>query len=203
MIDKICEILTLKIQKENPEMEEERLEVIHYGLHLIIGEMPKIFIIFLVSYFLGILPLTVLAYVFLIPYRGSSGGFHLKTHLGCILGTLTFFCGIALLSKYCIVQGNLYYFIAILIWIFGMMMCKLYAPADTENVPIISLRERKKKKLYSYITLTISIIVALFIPNLMISNLIIYGTLFQSISISRFMYKITKNQYGHEVFESL
>ena len=46
MIEKICESLTKKIQKEMPDVDNERAEVINYGLQLIIGEIPKIVIIF-------------------------------------------------------------------------------------------------------------------------------------------------------------
>lgn len=52
MIEKICVVLTKKIQKEMPEVDEERAEVINYGLQLVIGEVPKIFIIFAISYVL-------------------------------------------------------------------------------------------------------------------------------------------------------
>ena len=39
-----------------------------------------------------------------------------------------------------------------------MIMIKLYAPADTENVPILRKKDRKKKKILSYIFLTIGLI---------------------------------------------
>ena len=52
MIEKICNYLTRKIQKEMPEVNEERAEAINYGLQLIIGEIPKIAIIFLLAYIL-------------------------------------------------------------------------------------------------------------------------------------------------------
>lgn len=45
MIDKICLFLTDKIQKEMPDVDNDRAEVINYGLHLLIGEVPKTFII--------------------------------------------------------------------------------------------------------------------------------------------------------------
>ena len=48
MIDKICEFLTNKIRKEMPEIDDERAEVINYGLQLIIGEIPKTFITLMV-----------------------------------------------------------------------------------------------------------------------------------------------------------
>ncbi len=202
MVDKFCDYLTNKIRIESPEIDDERAEVINYGIHLIVGEMPKLFIIFGVAYLLGVLDLTILAYFLILPYRGSSGGFHLKTHIGCTIGSIMFFCGIALAGKYLILEKTVKYIVTFAIWLFGMIMVKLYAPADTENVPIISKKERKKKRILSYIALTISIIVSLFIPNEVISNIIVYGMLFQSISITRLAYKLTNNKYGYEVYNA-
>lgn len=83
-----------------------------------------------------------------------------------------------------------------------MIMVKLYAPADTENEPIISCKLRKQKRNLSYITLTLSIIASLFIKDATISNILLYGVLFQSISITRFAYKLTNNKYGYEVYKA-
>ena len=80
-------------------------------------------------------------------------------------------------------------------------MCRLYAPADTESVPILRKKERKIKQILSYVILTITLIVGIFIRNNTISNIIILGMLIQSIMISRLAYKITKNEYGHEIYE--
>lgn len=200
MVDKICDYLTNKIRKENPEIDEERAEVINYGIHLIVGEIPKFFIIMGLAYLLGVLDLTILAYFLVLPYRGASGGFHLKTHIGCILGTTIFFSGIGLLGKYLILGTLAKYVVTFLVWIFGMIMVKLYAPADTENVPIISKKDRKNKRILSYIILTISIIISLFIKSVVVSNIIVYGMLLQSISITRLAYKLTNNKYGYEVY---
>lgn len=202
MVDKFCDYLTNKIRMENKEIDDERAEIINYGIHLIVGEIPKFFIIMGVAYLLGVLDLTILAYFLVLPYRGASGGFHLKTHIGCIIGSIVFFCGIGLLGKYLILETTVKYIVTFCIWVFGMIMVKLYAPADTENVPIISKSERKKKRVLSYIALTISIIVSLFIKDVVISNMIVYGMLFQSIAITRLAYKLTKNKYGYEVYET-
>ena len=45
MVETICNKLTLKIRKSMPEIDDERAEVINYGLHLLVGELPKNFII--------------------------------------------------------------------------------------------------------------------------------------------------------------
>ena len=202
MIDKFCDYLTAKIRKENLEIDDERAEIINYGIHLIVAELPKFFIIMGVAFILGVLDLTILAYFLILPFRGASGGFHLKTHIGCIVGSIIFFCGIGLAGKYLILGAITKYIVTFAIWVFGIIMVKLYAPADTENVPIISKNERKKKRILSYVTLTLSVIVALFIKNEVISNIIIYGILFQSISITRIAYNLTNNKYGYEVYNA-
>lgn len=202
MIDKICDILTEKIQQSVPDIDDEKAEIIHYGLENIIGEVPKFFILIGIAYLLGIWKLTILSFFIVLPYRAVSGGFHLHTHLGCILCTLLFYCGNVLLSQY-VVFNPLYikYIVIGLVWGFGILMIHLYAPADTENVPILRKKDRKKKRILSYIVLTGSLILAIWIKDSVISNLIIFGTLIQTISITRFAYKITNNKYGYELYQ--
>ena len=202
MVDKICDYLTNKIRKENSEIDDERAEGITYGIQLIVGEIPKFFIIMGIAYLLGVLDLTILAYFLMLPFRGASGGFHLKTHIGCIIGTVIFFSGTGLLGKYLILAPTVKYIVTFLVWAFGMIMVKLYAPADTENIPIISKNDRKKKRILSYIALTLSIIASLIIKDIVISNIIVYGMLLQSISITRFAYKLTNNKYGYELYNT-
>lgn len=202
MVDKICDYLTNKIRKENPEIDDERAEVINYGIHLIVGEIPKFFIIMGIAYLLGVLDLTIFAYFLMLPFRGASGGFHLKTHIGCIIGTVIFFSGTGLLGKYLILAPTVKYIVTFLVWAFGMIMVKLYAPADTENVPIISKKDRRNKRILSYITLTLSILASLFIKDVVISNIIVYGMLLQSISITKLAYKLTNNKYGYEIYNA-
>ena len=202
MVDKICDYLTNKIRKEDQEIDDERAEIINYGIHLIVGGIPKFFLIMGIAYLLCVFDLTVIAFFLILPFRAASGGFHLKTHIGCIVGSVIFFCGVGILGKYLILEGIVKYIITAIIWLFGMIMVKLYAPADTENVPIISKKERKKKKILSYIILTISIVASIIIRNEVISNMIVYGMLFQSISITRLAYQLTNNKYGYEVYST-
>ena len=200
MIDKICEFLTNKIRKEMPDIDEERAEVIFYGLQNIVGEIPKIFITLGIAALLGIFDLTFYTFLILTPYKAFSGGFHLKTHIGCIICTTAMYCGIAVLSKYIFLTEITKYVLIALIWIFGMWMVKLYAPADTENVPILRKKDRRKKQILSYIALTIGLVIALFIPNREIANILIFGSFIQTLCITKFVYKITNNKYGYEVY---
>ena len=201
MIDKFCEYLVNKIRKQMPEVDDEKAEVIFYGIQLIVGEIPKIFLMFILGFLLGLWWQTLLAFILLLPYKTTSGGFHLKTHLGCFICTNLVYCGNAFISTIWNFPNEISKYITILaIWIFGIIMVSIYAPADTENLPILTKKERKTKKILSYIFLSINMVVALFIPNTIISNLIIIGTGLQTISITRIAYILTKNKYGYGMY---
>ena len=48
--------------------------------------------------------------------------------------------------------------------------------------------------------MTLNLLIAFFIKNQVISNLLIFGTLIQTITITRFIYKLTNNKYGYEEY---
>lgn len=201
MIDKFCDYLVRKIRNQMPEIDDERAEVILYGIQLLVGEIPKVFFVFILGFILGLGWQTLLAFFLILPYKICSGGFHLKTHLGCFICTNIVYCGNAYLSTIWTFLNEISKYITILaIWILGIIMVSIYAPADTENRPILTRKERKSKKILSYIFLTINILMAIFIPNRIISNIIIFGTLIQTISITRIAYILSKNKYGYEEY---
>ena len=200
MIEKFCLFLVNKMRKQNPEIDEERAEVINYGLQLIIGEIPKMLITLAVAYILGVFKLTLITVLIVIPYRAFSGGFHLHTHIGCIISTTLYYCGIAKISNYIYLYSQTKFIFVLCALIFGIIIINRYAPADTENVPILQKKERKQKKILSYITYTLGLILAAIINNNVISNIIIFGYVAQTLMITPVAYKITKNKYGYKVY---
>lgn len=200
MVDKICDCLTNKIRKQMPEVDDERAEVINYGIHLVVGEVPKTLIFVAIAVILGVLKEFFITMLVIFPYRTFSGGVHLKTHFGCILVTSLMYCGTAYISQFQIFSNNMKYVLITLVWIFGIIMCKLYAPADTENVPILRRKDRRIKQVLSYISLTVTLIVGAIVNNYVISNIIILGIFIQTVMITRIIYKVTNNKYGHEVY---
>ena len=148
MIDKICAYLTKKIRKEMPEIDDERAEIIMYGLQNIIGELPKGIIIYAIAYILGIFKLTLISTLVIAPYRCVSGGIHMKTHIGCIITSFLLYSLPALFGKYVVIGENIKYILALIVWGFGIIMIRLYAPADTENLPILRKKERKQKQIF-------------------------------------------------------
>lgn len=202
MIDKICNFLTTKIRKEMPDIDDERAEVINYGLQLTIGEIPKLFIMIAIAFLLGVGELSILSFLIILPYRMFSGGFHMKTHIGCIVCTTLMYSGNSFFSKFFVLPQDVKLVVTLLIWIFGLVMITLYAPADTENVPILSKKERKKQKGFSYITFTTILTISLFIKDPIISNICVYGMFIQTLCITRLAYKLTNNKFGYEEYNN-
>lgn len=200
MIDKFCEYLTNKIRKNMPEVDDERAEVIKYGLQLLVGEVPKIFIMLGIAWALGILKLTLICFCMMLPYRMYSGGFHLKTHLGCIIGTSIMYTGNAFVSQLFVIPVMWKIVVSVILWVFAIIMIYLYAPADTEDVPVIAKRERKKRKVISYVVVSVMLVCGCMVQNAVISNMLIVGVLLQSCSISRLAYRVTGNRFGYEVY---
>lgn len=198
MIDKICDKLMERIRAKMPEVDDERAEVIKYGLELIIGELPKMFLLFIIAWLLGIFKYALISFAIILPYKLVSGGVHLKTHIGCILGTSLLYCGNVFISKYINIPDikNQIIFSAIILT-FAIIMISLYAPADTENVPILRKKERAKKKIISYIIVTAMIIISFLVKDRVISNMFRVGVLLQSIMISKLTYNIFKVKFGY------
>lgn len=198
MISKICSKIMRRIRAKMPEVDDERAEVIQFGLEILIGEVPKIFILLFTAWILGILEYSIISILIILPYRAFSGGIHLKTHICCVIWTTAFYCGNAYISK--IVNFPNFtsrVIFSIFVLIFSFIMVTLYAPADTENVPILRKSDRKRKKIYSYITVITMTIISFFIKNQIISNMIIIGMLLQSLMISKIAYRISGVKLGY------
>lgn len=200
MINKTCEILLKKIRKEMPDINDERAEVIFYGLQLIIGEVPKILLLFAVAMIFRIGWLVIFAYATMLPYKTVAGGFHLKTNMGCLIGTFIVYYGNVLLSKFIIFSTDIKYLLSIITLIFSIIMIYFYAPADTINLPILRKKERKTKRILSYIFATATLIAALITKDSTLSNILIFNVLIETICISKLAYKITRNEYGYQAY---
>ena len=202
MVKKICMFLVNRIKKEMPDISSEREEAIEYGIELIVGELPKMILLVVIAFILKIGWLVICAYFTMLPYKITAGGFHLKTHIGCTIGTLIIYYGNVLLSQRIIIEPiYIKYTVIIALWIISIIMISLYAPADTINLPILRRKERRLKKILAYIFMTVTLVFALIIKNNTISNILIFNTLIETLCITKIAYKLTKNQYGYKTYK--
>lgn len=197
MVENICDYLTKKIRSKMPEVDDGRAEIINYGLQLIIGEIPKMFLAIGLALVLSSVKLGLITLLFLIPYRGFTGGFHLKTHIGCFICTTIMYSLPGIVSRYFPITGNYEYIAVVLVLIFAIWMITLYAPADTINLPILTKKERKLKRNLSYVILAISMASAIITKDSKISSVIIYTIFMQTLFITKTAYRISNCEYGY------
>ena len=201
MIDKFCDWITNKIKQNVDNIDEEKELVINFGVKLIFGELPKFIILLIIGFLLGIGWYTLIFFFLLCPYRSFTGGFHLKTHLGCMITTSILYLGPVLLAKYLPIQQNyILYIMAGIVAIFSIFIIIKYAPADTENIPILTKKERKSKKIKACISLVILMSIILFYPDKLIGYMLVYGIFLQNLTVLPISYKLTNNKHGYEVY---
>lgn len=201
MIDKFCDWITKKIKDNVENIDEEKEMVINFGIRLIFGEMPKIILLFIIGFLLGIGWYTVIFFFLLAMYRSFTGGFHLKTHIGCMITTSILYLLPIFLAKYITIsQSYILHIMIALVGTFSIFIITKYAPADTENIPILSKKERKSKKIKAYIALVMLTVIILASPDKQISYMLIYGIFLQNLTVLPISYKLTNNKYGYEVY---
>lgn len=197
MVDKICDTLLNKIRKADLSIDDEKAEIIYYGLQNLVGELPKIFIVCIISIILGLFNQIIIGTIVLMAYRGFAGGVHLKTHISCLLTSVFLMIGSAYLAKYYIYENVL--FIYSLIFLVDFIIALIYAPADTENRPIMKESQRKRQKIVScFIVLIIYILSTFIITDRTITNLFMYMIFIESFMITPLAYKIFDNKTGEE-----
>ena len=201
MIDKFCDLITEKIKSKVTDIDEERELIINFGVRLIFGELPKILILFIIGFLLNMGWQTLLLFFLIAPYRSFTGGIHLKTHLGCMITTSILYLLPIILSKYILISDKIIlYILAGLITIFSIIIIAKYAPADTENMPILSKKEIKSKKIKAYISLVVLLSIIIFNPYKQFSYMIIYAIFLQNLTVLPISYKLTNNKHGYEVY---
>ncbi len=174
------------VKKNNPTYQEEKLEEIRYGLESIYLTYTKIFLIFVLAYFLGIIKETLLLLVTYNIIRTFAFGIHATKSIYCLITSLILFIGGVYVVKY--MSLNIY--VKAIISIILLICIYKYAPADTYKRPLINERKRKKYKAISTILGIAYVILIIIFNNYIISNYLLIGMLETVIMIHPIVYKI-------------
>lgn len=174
------------VKKNNPTYQEEKLEEIRYGLESIYLTYTKIFLIFVLAYFLGIIKETLLLLVTYNIIRTFAFGIHATKSIYCLITSLILFIGGVYVVKY--ISLNIY--VKAIISIILLICIYKYAPADTYKRPLINERKRKKYKVISTILGIAYVILIIIFNNYIISNYLLIGMLETVIMIHPIVYKI-------------
>ena len=182
------------IKKSHPEYDDEKLAEYKYGLEGFYLLVSKSIIIFSIAFILNILREVLLLFIIFNSLRITGYGLHASKTWICLLGSLTIFLGLPIISKIIIIP----LYLEIIIGIIYIILLYRYAPADTEKRPLVNEKRRKK---YKFITTMVGIILVflnLIVTDSVISNLIIFGMsieVFMILPISYKLFNFTYNNY--------
>ena len=181
------------IKKSNPDFDQEKLEVIQYGLEGLYILITKTTIIFIIAALLGIVKELI---VFALIYnfiRMPSFGLHATKSWICLVSSLTIFIGSAFICTLITIPIN----IKIILGIILIFFIYKNSPADTEKRPIINPKRRLIYKLLSTGIAIIFVTLAIIIPNNFLNNCFIFSLLVQCFMISPTIYKLFNLPYDN------
>lgn len=172
---------------------KEEIEIILYGLESLYLVITKAVIIFLIAFLLGIGKEVILVLIFYNILRSQAFGIHASKSSYCLISSITLFIGGAILTKFITIP----YYISLTLSIICNILIIIYAPADTHKRPLIN---KKKRKLFKYKSIIISILylltIILFNKYKFVDYLII-GMINATIMILPITYKIFKLPYNN------
>ena len=181
------------IKSKYPEYDDEKLEIISYGLEAIYITITKTVIIFLLAFLLGVFKETLLIVIFYNIIRTTAFGMHAKKSWHCYIISGTLFVGMALLCKYI----DLNFYVKLTIYTLSAITVFIYAPADTYKRPLINAKKRKKYKILTMFSCLIYLVLIIVFKDNAWSNYLVMGLLDASLMIHPLTYRVFQLPYDN------
>lgn len=193
MKKKLLETSINRIKKKYPDYDEEKLEVITYGLEALYITITKTIVIFSIALILDIIKEVFLILLFYNILRTTAFGMHAKKSSHCYIISIVMFIGMGFICKY--VSINLY--IKLIVVAFSYITMLLYAPADTYKRPLLNVRKRKIYKIITIVNSLIYISLIIIFRNDSISDYLMLGFLDASLMIHPLTYRMFQLPYNN------
>ncbi len=194
MVDAVCDKLTHILRTNLKDIDDKKAEIINFGIKSIVSEFSKTTVLLAAAYALGVLNYIIIAIVSFGTYRIFAGGFHAKSHIGCLTTNSIMLFSIVYSSFFINTYLN---YICFLIFLINCIIIYLYAPADVEEKPVVSKKLRRKLKYQSFIVMSMIFIVSLIMVDRVIANILILSTFFESLTLLPISYRLMKCRHGY------
>lgn len=184
---------SLQIIQRNSPVNNDKLEIISYGLEGIYLTLSKFIIILIISIILGIFKEVIILSIFYNIIRFVAFGMHAKKSSTCLIMSLFMFIGGVYLASYV----NFPFILKIVLSLISIFILIKYAPADTEKRPIVN---KKRRLIYKILSTSFGIafsIIIIMLKNNLISNFMLIGLIEAVIMIHPLTYKFFKLPYDN------
>lgn len=173
MIKSLATFITGFLSRNNPSLNEKDILKIKYTLEVILGDLSKFIIIFLIFLILNEIPLFLMTFIILNSTRPLAGGLHCKTYGSCLLVSLMYFITLLLFSN---LSPHFYTSFYVAFFILSFIIVLIFAPCRNEKRPV---KNKTTLKILSLISLTFWCILFFTLSNLKICNCIFASIFFQ------------------------
>lgn len=180
-----------KLRDKYPYYDDEKIEVIMYGLEGLYLTFTKLVVILGLGLILGKITKILMLLLFYNIIRFSAFGLHANKSYQCLIMSLTLFVGGVYVCDYIYIP----LIIKVILSILSIVLISLYAPADTEKRPLINRRKRIRCKIISIISSLIYTILIIKYNNDIISNYLLVGLIESTIMILPLSYKTLNLPY--------
>lgn len=160
-MDTFVQYIINQIKETNPQYTEKQLKTVEYGIRCTVDELSKIAILILLSLFFNITKYFMVSLIFFAIVRTTTGGFHNKTYIGCLISTLVIFSTMLSIAIYIKLSET----IRICLLLTSLLSIIILAPVDHITKPIISKERRFRLKIISIINVIILGLISLILPD--------------------------------------
>ena len=177
MIKSVSTFISESLGKNNSSLTKIDLLKINYTLQVVLGDLTKLIIIFLIFLCLKQLPLFFLSFAILLSTRPLIGGLHTKTFIGCLIVSIIYFMVVTIFSILS-PKFNIYFYT--IFFIISFIITLRYAPCPNEKRPI---KNKAILKILSLISLTFWVILFFKLSNIQICNCIFVSIFLQIVQV--------------------
>lgn len=177
--------------RNNTYKDEEELEVIQYGIEVFLINLFKSFLLIGVASILGVAKPLIIMFFSFGCVRIFASGVHAPSTFICTLLNFACFLGGTYLCLYVLMDSM----IRVAFFISSFVLLAKYAPADSEERPLVSRKLRHKLKLQSILTALVLLFAMLIVNNEIYKNLITCGVLLEAIMTTPVIYYVLGKGY--------
>lgn len=194
---RVVDGITEYVVKNTNEKSEDDIEILKYGIEVVIMNISKLIIIFAFMYMIGFFKECIIITAVFGGIRGFGSGLHVKGFFKCLIFSTFHFLFMILIANI----ADFSVITKILMSLFSVILIFMYAPADTEEKPYLdkTVRSDLKKK-----AIVISVIYSLiWIIGIggNISGFFIAAIVGQIILIHPYTYRIAGRRYNNYLYE--
>ena len=193
MRKKFLNITMDSIKKKYPKYDNDKLEVIAYGLESLYIMFTKTIVISSLALLVGVFKEMLIILVLYNIIRTTAFGMHARESWQCYVISITLFIGGALLFKYIDINFYVKFAIGAISYIFLV----IYAPADTYKRPLVNAKKRKIYKIITMINSSIYLVLIFILRESNISTALSLGLLDSMLMIHPLTYRMFHLPYNN------